>query len=307
MVVLSMSNFIRPKFQGAKLVEALELLDGKVPFVVLGAGLQGEHDLTDLSPSNQRLLKIVNERASLFGVRGAKTSEWLLKNGMENHKILGCPSLYVYPQSILGIDGSNAIAKGRAANVMTAGHLTARKDGIYERGTDLVRALQNIDASYVFQDEIFAYDAFISQRFTYNEGNNTADAKILNDWLSQKCGLGVNFKRYYYFSEAGAWRQATLLHDVYIGDRFHGGVAALQAGQPAIFLKHDNRVAELTDHFSLPALGTQKFVKLGLQATLEQFLSHDALEQMKSTYRKRHAEYTAALAEQGLELATHLV
>ncbi|WP_392342680.1 polysaccharide pyruvyl transferase family protein (plasmid) [Phaeobacter sp. BS23] len=42
-----------------------------------------------------------------------------------------------------------------------------------------------------------------------------------------------------------------MLHDVYIGDRFHGGVAALQAGQPTIFLKHDNRVAELTEHFGL--------------------------------------------------------
>ncbi|UWR94427.1 polysaccharide pyruvyl transferase family protein (plasmid) [Phaeobacter inhibens] len=304
MIVVSLANFIRPNHDGIRLFTALEALDGRVPFVVLGAGMQGSHAFTDLMPGNRDLLALLNERANLFGVRGTQTAEWLANNGLENTTVLGCPSLYVYPQSIMAIDGAAAQSKGRQANVMTAGHFSMRDGAIVERGTELAKAFDKIDASYVFQDEIFAYGKFITDRFGYNEGNNIAQPEMLNRWLSRKCGHKVDFNRYYYFSEAGAWRQAAMLHDVYIGDRFHGGVAALQAGQPAIFLKHDNRVAELTEHFGLPALNTQKFMRKGLKAVLDEYLSPEMLDTMKATYRQRHAEYVAALAAHGLEVDT---
>lgn len=299
-IVFSLANFIRPSVDGARLYAALKALDGAVPFVVLGAGMQGKFAFSDLQPGNRDLLALLNEQAALFGVRGPQTAGWLAENGLQNTTILGCPSLYVYPQSILAIDGAAARARGAAANVMTAGHLSIRDGEIVERGSRLAEAFQGIEASYVFQDEFFDYGPLAAGQFGYNEGNSIARPDPLNRWLSQKCGVPVNFSRYYYFAEAGAWRQAAMLHDVYIGDRFHGGVAALQAGQPAIFLKHDNRVTELTGHVGLPALRTQKFAKMGLAAVLEEYLSDERLAEMKALYRQRHAEFTAALAPHGL-------
>lgn len=306
MIVISLANFIRPDLEGHRLFDALEALDGAVPFVVLGAGLQGEFALEDLRASNRDLIALLNERAALFGVRGQRTAAWLAGQGWHNTRVLGCPSLYAYPQSILAIDGSAARAKGQAANVMTAGHLSLRHGAITERGRHLAEAFADIQASYVFQDEIFAYPGFRHDRFGYNEGNNIIPPRKLNRWLSRKSGVPINFNRYYYFAEAGAWRQASMLHDVYVGDRFHGGVAALQAGQPAIFLKHDNRVSELTAHFDLPALPTAEFAEMGLAAVLETYLAPARLTQMKETYRRRHGEFTAALAEVGLEVTTAL-
>jgi len=305
-IVFSLANFIRPGLDGSRLANTLKALDGAVPFIVLGGGMQGRHAIGDLKPGTRDLLAILNERAGLFGVRGTKTAAWLAENGMENTTILGCPSLYVYPQSILSIDGSAARALGDKADVMTAGHLSIHKGAIVPRGLGLAKAFAGIEASYVFQDEIFDYDEFIEDAGSYNEGSNIARPERLNAWLSEKTGETIRFSRYYYFSEAGAWRQASMLHDVYIGDRFHGGVAALQAGQPAIFLKHDNRVTELTAHFDLPALSTQKFAEKGLAATMEEYLSVERLDKMKATYRKRHGEYVAALAGQGLKVATQL-
>lgn len=305
-IVISQANFIRPGLEGHRLFDALHALDGMVPFVVLGAGLQGEFALDDLRESNRNLIALIHERAALFGVRGLRTAAWLTEHGWPNVQVLGCPSLYVYPQSILAVDGAEACLKGNEANVMTAGHLSLQNGEIGSRGRQFARAFENIQASYVFQDEIFSYPRFRHDRFGYNEGNNVIRPLKLNRWLSRKSGVPVNFNRYYYFSEAGAWRQASMLHDVYVGDRFHGGVAALQAGQPAIFLKHDNRVSELTGHFDLPALPTPELSRKGLGIVLAEYLAPERLAKMKKTYRKRHSEFTAALADVGLEVTTSL-
>lgn len=306
MIIVSMANFIRPDHDGATLAKALIGLDGAVPFIVLGAGLQGSHPLSAMMPGNRDLLAVMNERAAVFGVRGPLTQGWLAENGFGRATVLGCPSLYAFPQSILSIDGTAARAKGAAVDVMTAGHLSLRGERIVPRGLALARAFRGIKASYVFQDEFFAYGDLPDQPFSYNEGSQTSPAAPINAWLSPKCGVPLAFERYYYFTEAGAWRQAALRHDVFIGDRFHGGVAVLQAGQPAIFLKHDNRVSELTGHFGLPTLTTEEFVRKGLKAALDECLSDENLTRMKALYRQRHAEFSAIMAQQDLQVTTRL-
>jgi hypothetical protein len=305
-IVISLANFIRPDHDGTALFKAINDLDGAVKIVVLGAGLQGDHPMSAMMPGNRDLISILNERAALLGVRGNRTAEWLASNGFANAAVLGCPSLYTFPQSILSIDGSAARAKGAAADVMTAGHLSVHNKRIVSRGVNLARTFRGIDASYVFQDEIFAYGALPGQAFLYNEGSNECAAGPLNRWLSQISRVPINFRRYYYFTEAGTWRQAALRHDVFIGDRFHGGVAVLQAGRPAIFLKEDNRVTELTEHFALPSLSIDHFARWGLAKTLDECLNDDVLNRMKHLYRQRHTEFSAALAAHGLVVETRL-
>lgn len=305
-IVVSMANFIRPGHDVSALGRALTALDGKVPFIVLGAGLQGRHKLSDLDPGTADVIAIINERAQVFGVRGQETCDWLHKNGFGKAEVLGCPSLYVYPQSIMGLDASEARAKGAAARVMTAGHLSIREGSIVRRGIDLVKALEGVDASYVMQDEFLKYAELKPTANLFNDGNAEMDATVLNEWLSKKAKMPIAFRRYYYFNESGAWRHGALRHDVYIGDRFHGGIAALQAGLPVIMLKEDNRVGELTDYFGIPALSISRFRKLGLAKTLDTFLSDEKLARMKSTYRTRFRHFRKVMAAQGLMMASRL-
>lgn len=300
LVVISMANFIRPTLAGGNLADALLALNDRVPFVVLGCGLQGNNRLDDLDPGTRKLIDVFDTRALIFGVRGTKTASWLHENGFANAKVLGCPSLYAYPQSIQAIDGAAARSKGNAADVMTAGHLTMRAGRIVPRGLELLKAFRNVKASYVLQDEFLTYDELLSRPGLYLEGSSQVRAEDVNAWLSAQTGQKAAFERYYYFGEAGAWRQAALRHDVFIGDRFHGGVAALQAGQPAIFLTHDNRVSELTEHFGLPNLSTEEFARRGLADTLEEYLSDERLDRMKATCRQRSTEYFDTLAPYGL-------
>lgn len=300
MVIISMANFIRPDHDGTRLLSSLKALEDKIPVVVLGCGLQGNHKLSDMMPGNAALIEWFNQNAVIFGVRGEKTANWLHDNGFKNADVLGCPSLYAYPHSIMGLDGSSARAKGAAAEVMTAGYVKIANGAIAPRGVELARAFRKISASYVFQDEPWSFEELAQMRGLYNEGNNEFRADLLNDWLGQRAGGTLPFKRYYYFNEAGAWRHAALRHDVYIGDRFHGGVAALQAGVPAIFLSHDNRVAELTEHFGLPHLTTKAFARKGLPAVLEKYLSPEVMQAMKILYRQRSREFFEVTARVGL-------
>lgn len=309
MIVVSMANFIRPDHDGAVLAAALVALDGAVPFIILGAGLQGSHPLSAMKAGNRDLLAVMNERAALFGVRGAKTAEWLTTNGFGRATIMGCPSLFAYPSSILSIDATQARAKGRRADVMTAGHLTVRQGQIVPRGLYLAHAFKpsifrKIRASYVFQDEFFSYDG--APTFAYDEGSQSSPAAPINAWLSSISGKTIDFERYYYFTEAAAWRQAALRHDVYIGDRFHAGIAAMQAGLPAIFLSEDNRVSELTDHFALPAMTIKDFSWKGVRSAVRDSLSEDALSRMKAVYRQRFKEFSNLMARHGLQMQTRI-
>lgn len=306
MIVISMANFIRPDHSVENLGHALVALDGRVPFIVLGAGLQGRHELSAIRRGSVDTIGVINERAALFGVRGEETCGWLHKHGFKKAEVLGCPSLYVYPQSIMILDPTAARQKGANASVMTAGHLAIKQGNIVRRGTDLVKALAGTDASYVMQDEFIRYPGLRHRPCIYSDGNSQFDSGFMNAWLTERCKRPVSFRNYYYFNESGAWRQSALRHDVFIGDRFHGGVAALQAGLPTIFLKEDNRVGELTDYFALPALSISQFTELGLAKTLEKMLDDGKITLMKTRYRQRFRHFRKRMKEQGLTVVSRL-
>lgn len=296
LIVLSAANFISEKKELVRLRDALNAIGDSVPFMVLGAGMQGQVDFSRLHPSVQDVLDIYNRRALVFGVRGFQTEAWLHQNGFTNARALGCPSMFVFPSSISSIRHNIADGTDAPVNVLAAGYLTVRGGRNHERGVKLARALEKVRASYVFQDEFFAYGGLIEERGSFNDATSTGDRDSLNALLSKETGVRLNFSDYYYFSETAAWRQVARAHDLYIGDRFHGGVAALQAGRPGIFLSHDNRVAELTDFFDLPRMTTDELISEGVPKAIGTRLTADALARMKTTYAKRLADFRAAMA-----------
>lgn len=306
MIVISMANFIRPTHDGSVLYEALRKLDGAVPFIVLGAGLQGRGKLSEMSQGNIDLITLFNERAEVFGVRGEQTAGWLDENGFSRTTVLGCPSLYTYPQSIMALDAAGISKRAETPRLMTAGHIGLRNGAMNPRGLALIDALGSTETSYVLQDEFLTWSDLDQTAPIYNDGDARLSADVVNGYLSAKTERAVRFQNVYYFNEAGAWRQAARLYDAYIGDRFHGGVAALQGGVPAIFLKEDNRVGELTAFFDLPALPIKALAEKGVSATLTDLLAADRIDRMKATYAERFRTFRTVMARHGLELDVEL-
>lgn len=306
LIVLSAANFISPTRDLTRLRDALNVIGDGVPFMVLGAGMQGSHALSELHPSVQEILDIYNRRAVVFGVRGAQTEAWLHRNGFERAQALGCPSMYVFPQSIMSIDHTAAYRAGASAKILTAGYLTVRKGRHFDRGRQLARAMKGADASYVFQDEFFAYGKLIEEGGSFNDATSTGDRDALNRLLGQAAGVPLNMRNYYYFSETAAWRQVALNHDIYIGDRFHGGVAALQVGRPGIFLAQDNRVAELTDFFDLPRMTLDELEAEGIEHAIRYRVTAETVARTKATYRIRFQRFADTMKSHGVKLHSSL-
>ncbi len=302
LIVISAANFISAKKELSKLRDALNAIGDSVPMIVLGAGMQGKPELSQMHPSVQEILDIYNRRTLIFGVRGLQTEAWLHDNGFTNARALGCPSMYVFPSSIMSIRHEAAAEKLEQANVLTAGYLTVKGGRNYFRGQKLAKALQGIQSSYVFQDEFFAYGSLIEERGSFNSATSTGNRDRLNVLLSEATEVPVNFSNYYYFSETAAWRQAAHMHDVYIGDRFHGGVAALQVGKPGIFLSHDNRVAELTDFFDLPRMSTDELLSEGVSRAIKERITKGSVSQTQATYKKRLSHFRDAMEKKNIKL-----
>ena len=302
LVILSMANFISANRDMTPFAKALRAISGHIPFVVLGAGLQGKHALESMHPSVQEVLSIFHEKSLLFGVRGKATEQWLHNNGFTKAKALGCPSMFAFPRALDGIEAPSSKAIKDGASYLTAGYLTVSGGHNFQRGVALAQAFEGTKASYVFQDEFFEYGDITTHRGIYDPALSTCDSSALNTLLSKETGKQVDFVRYYYFSETSAWRQVASAHDVYCGDRFHGGVAALQAGKPALFMAHDNRVREMCDFFALPRMTTDELASEGPARAVSQRITPGRITDMRRMYLRRIEDYTAALATVGMTL-----
>jgi len=158
----------------------------------------------------------------------------------------------------------------------------------------------NVD--YVFQGEQRWFEEILDRPDTFDDATQTFDASVINEHLSSRSGFNVPFARYYSFSDVGAWRQACLRYDAFIGDRLHGGIAAMQAGVPALILHHDARVAELAEFFAFPSCSLVEFFVLGWQAAAERYLTDKAVADMKARYRQQLRKFVDRVHGCGLEL-----
>jgi polysaccharide pyruvyl transferase WcaK-like protein len=300
-LIISTANIIRPNQDYSSLI--LALTEIKIPIFIFSAGLQARITNSDtLTPSTIELLRFFDQHATLFSVRGNETSEFLKKIGLHNHSILGCPSLYVYPENIADITCpiSNDILK-----ITTAGHLSkvnlTRNTSKSGRAKILLNLFSEIKADYVFQDEIFSFDEIIND-YLFDDSKHHFCAENINLYYRNNLNINTNFESYYYFSDPTSWRQYMSTRDVYLGDRFHGGVVSLQVGVPAVIINGDLRVSELTEYFGIPNTSFAELQNEGIHDILKNKLSIDSLVNFKNTFKERFKNFSTVCSRHGLKL-----
>lgn|GEM_PF-2510981 len=297
LLVLSMANMIRPNQSHEAVVEALEQTD--LPFVALGAGMQVAmpEQRDALSPSTRRLLEIFNERAVIFGVRGETTCGWLHAVGLDRAVPLGCPSLYVYPANVLA---TRAVADTAEAHYATAGYLEKPS----RRAAALGAFFQGSRADYVFQEEIFhkSSSVVLPDGF-YNDATGECDAATAGRLLAAIHGAAPPFARYWYFQDVEGWRQLYAHRTAYVGDRFHAGVGALQAGTAALIAHRDLRVRELAAFFGIPHVAVEELGSTPRAEVIGKHLSGEAMARFHARYAGRVLDFLALARRAGLKLA----
>ncbi len=304
LIVLSMANCVTKNRNHERLVDALEQLE--IPVYVFGVGMQDplpDGEIEKLTPSTQQLLHMFT-KSEFFSVRGERTAAWLRSVGCPPHTIGGCPSMYAFPTRMAAIDFS---APPDPANLVTGGHISennlngSRKG--FRRGHELVRVFRESPASYVMQDEPFHFHGLVEKPGVYDAALSELDAKALNGYISDALEIDLPFRRYYFFDQPATWRRAMTQYDAFFGDRFHGGVASMQASVPAAFITSDQRMVELSEYFALPRTTFGEIGEGGVRDVLGELFSADANVRFHEHYRMRLAQFRRDMADAGLNLA----
>lgn len=308
-LVISEANLIRSYGEDqlatsvySKLANLLEMIE--IPFCMLGLGIQDLKVLPknkdDFDPNLLRYLEVCGKKASIIGVRGRSTKVYLESNlGITgNIQILGCPSFYLYPENLLNIKYKPL---SKDSKVVTAGYLRPREMVRQKYRVDAVSALcKKFSTDYIFQDDIYAL--FGKNSIPYNEAVGEVGKAEVNKIIEEHYNQVPGFEGYFHYRNSSQWRMKMSQYDVFIGDRLHCGVLALQSRTPCIFFYDDTRVKELTSLLNLPALSFSELKDEDLFDLINSVYNEESIEKFKDTYIKRLGFFRSQMKSVGLRL-----
>ncbi len=277
LVVVPASNFVG---NGVDLTAHADYFArSKVPIFCFGLGSQvlpGQE--VSLKPGTERFLRLLSDRGGSIGVRGAFTAEVLWGLGVRNLSITGCPSLLsLRPDTVaalaatrpsldkVGVNFSNNVRR----HSLSADGMRASENALFQR-------LLGENAFYILQNE--APEMALLEAL--GRGDVSAAAAVLPRVaeLFDVSGSREDVRRFLeqrirVFFSVEEWVGCTGTLSASLGTRFHGNVAALLAGTPALFLVHDMRTRELCELLRVPHLLLDRAVPA--EETVERLLDAD--------------------------------
>ena len=301
-LILSFANDIRIDWETNDHIlfaSLIEIINIKV--FAFGLGLQQEIDggLEKLKPGIIRLLNALNEKSSIFGVRGFTTEKWLRENGIKKAVALGCPSMYRNPRNILtAIDSSINL---KATNILTAGYAHSKER--HSALCDFFLRSDSPQVSYIFQNDLFAVfnDAVIDDKYSFFDSSSyRVERSLTNKRLYEIHKKEQPFKDYYFFMNSFSWFQCNSMHDLFIGDRLHAAICALLAGTPAVLLYEDIRVKEIADFYGIPSLSVDELKEHDLSSLKSKYLNDRRASIFRERYLKRLNNFFNICEEHGL-------
>jgi hypothetical protein len=242
--VVPMANAFRPEF-APRLDRLSELLeDLTIPVTVIGIGAQAAHgqgveSLEAIADTVKRFVGAVLDRSASIGVRGEFTRSYLLGLGFPESSIdiIGCPSLYLHGRDLTVEKKVDSIS----ADSPLALNLTPEVPGI--GGFATAQAARHPNLTYIGQD---AHDLRLLLWGTPSPHVHDPLAPVhLGHPLYQSDRMRL-------FLDTWTWYDFLATQDFAYGTRFHGNVAALLGGTPALLLAHDSRTLELAEYHQMP-------------------------------------------------------
>ena len=206
------------------------------PLIPMCIGLQAPGYDVDFKINGEtvNILSGMGERCVL-GVRGNYTAEILDRHGIKNIQVIGCPS--VFRNFDYGFRIENEGTPKRCCVNFNAFH-----SALKEHEKDFLLYSAERDFAFVEQNESRPSESMCG-------GDGSGYLKI-RQWLARKTNV---------FFDTGKWIDYMRQFDFCMGHRFHGNVAALCAGVPALFVTSDSRTAELSEFFGFPTLKADMF------------------------------------------------
>jgi len=298
------SNFVS---SGVDLTSAYEYLArSKVKLFCFGLGSQflpGQPVV--LNPGTEKFLRLLGERSGSIGVRGVFTAELLVKLGIKNLNLSGCPSLLsLTPAAMERLTtirpSLEKIAFNASSNVRRHAYAPAE---ITSTENALFRRLLSENNYYILQNEQPELDVLIASALPDELGFKRAMETVRYIFGIKDLGESVNeyFKRRLrIFFDVNAWVGCMESMTASIGSRFHGNIAAILAGTPALTLAHDMRTKELCELFAIPHVFLDRHYEA--EELIERLLAADYTEFRKQMLHMQ-AEWKVFLYRNGLDFA----
>lgn len=231
-LVVPVSNNISP-YESDFSVSLRKLLaiDSNVNIILIGLGIQfpskyisPKYLMKYLPDSKKRFYRMIAERCKSIGVRGEITAECLHYIGIENTKIIGCPSFYsnMISQNISNIKSPS---KNKVAFNYT---------GLSDENRIMKIARHNAENSMLIRQNSIDYP---------------------KSWVNQ-----VNVPKTKMIASISDWE--TLLNTscftFSVGTRMHGNMISYLNGIPSLWIVHDLRTKELCECLKLPHIDINK-------------------------------------------------
>ena len=288
-VIIPGSNYIQQRECNYLAETVMKLMDSyDLPFILIGVGAQMSLEDT-LFPGTREILARISERCASIGVRGELTADILRKAGIHNVDVIGCPSVFhnLKPDFCLRKEAQPDWNKRVAFNT------EFQRPGIHflqhvmaKGNTALI--MQN-EPLFWFekQERAFGVEALSWERMHMIMPElSRADFRLIREYLNWNSVIFFNI---------GEWM--TFLREkcaMSLGTRFHGNMVALQAGVPAVWIKHDTRTSELLEFLKLPTFNFPaeiNFKKIYDEADYEPF---------NAAYPALYANYLDFLHKNGI-------
>lgn len=246
------------------MISVEELRRIKIPFIPFGVGATlHRHDSDEFDAESIALLKQIHGQCVEGSVRDPQTFEMLMKAGVSNIRMTGCPTLYRSLKSSWQLNKKSVtdvvvtVRKGQDSNIKII------LDELRRSGVTPIIAAQKKQDLYCAR-----------RRFPFFKDSPEALYEF-------------NIEPY-----------QRLVDEAYgaIGWRLHGNMFHLAHGNPAVFFANCSRVKSFAEAFSLPCIYAEdgeKVAKRDLISSVEHLLAADIF----SSFPARYAEYYLEMAK----------
>lgn len=293
-LVLSMSNFISPASDLSGWCEELE--SRKIDqIVMIGAGAQAWtlDERIELQPPTRRFLDLLADKSETIGVRGYFTAEVLDGFGIRNVDVIGCPTAFWHHiPHVKEYAPADLSAPRLAVHVTPSGHFRESVGAVLRHGIEH-------GADYVVQSEAWMMPYILPEAADLRERYNTelhsryytyghVDLPRFEEWARARTRI---------FFGMEPWIDAMRGYDLVYGGRFHGNMAAIMAGVPALNMPSDTRTREMIEFLNLPHMPLGEFhaeMEVGELASMADF------SLFATTYPLLRDNYISFLARNGL-------
>ncbi len=307
MVFVPASNFVSPSVDLAD--QAAYFARTRLPIICFGLGSQilPGQDRT-LKPGTDRFLRLVSERSGSIGVRGSFPAEVLWSLGIRNVSVVGCPSLFgltgeAMERLVTARPSLDRVLLGFSNNVrqhaLSPEAMRASENGLFQR-------MMGENAFYVLQNEAAELELLVAMEAQDDQAARGATERIARafDVAPTRADFRTFLStRLRVFFAVEDWVGCARTMGAAVGSRFHGNIAAMLAGTPALFLVHDMRTAELCDLLRAPSLILDR--PYGAEEIVEHMLAMD-YGPFAAQFPRLMMEWRLFLARNGLGAAPSL-